>query len=202
MKGGKAVLLVETNQATKERCTAEEVYTLTEAAAFAGVSELDVRKQAEQAILGPDAHVGFDALVYLRATTRAGLELGIEDRVRILRSIHEALKVDPPVESIEVSELVLLRIGSVIRQLHDERERFLAWKRRLVTDPAYLGGEAVFPDSRLAVRQVGAILKFGSRAAADDEQGVREDYPYLSAEDLEFARIYARAYPLVSAGSP
>jgi len=24
---------------------------------------------------------------------------------------------------------------------------------------------------------------------------VREDYPYLSSEDLEFASLYARAYP-------
>ena len=60
------------------------------------------------------------------------------------------------------------------------------------SDPEILGGEPVFAKSRLAVRQIGAMLLRG--ASIDD---VRDDYPYLTDEDIEFAKLYAEAYPRV-----
>jgi uncharacterized protein (DUF433 family) len=50
----------------------------------------------------------------------------------------------------------------------------------------------VFPKSRLAVRHVGGMLL---RGASVDE--VREDYPNLKDEDIEFSTIFMRAYPRV-----
>ena len=69
-------------------------------------------------------------------------------------------------------------------------DRFEAWKARLVISPHFLGGEPVFPESRLAVRHVGGMLL---RGGSVDE--IREDYPYLSDEDLGFAKRYTEAYP-------
>jgi uncharacterized protein (DUF433 family) len=59
-----------------------------------------------------------------------------------------------------------------------------------VTDNAILGGEPVFPKSRLAVRHIGEMLLGG---ASRDE--VREDYPYLSDRDLDFAVAYTQGRP-------
>jgi uncharacterized protein (DUF433 family) len=53
-------------------------------------------------------------------------------------------------------------------------------------------GEPVFPKSRLAVRQVGTMLLRGA-APAD----IREDYSYLTEQDIEFAKLFALAYPRV-----
>ncbi len=61
---------------------------------------------------------------------------------------------------------------------------------RVETNDNILGGEPVFPKSRLAVRQVGGMLIRGARP-----EDVREDYPYLKDEDIEFAVVYTRAYP-------
>jgi uncharacterized protein (DUF433 family) len=66
---------------------------------------------------------------------------------------------------------------------------FKAWKAKLVTSPDILGGETVFPASRLAVRHVGALVE---RGRADE---IREDYPYLSDEDIRFAHAYFLAFP-------
>jgi uncharacterized protein (DUF433 family) len=80
-----------------------------------------------------------------------------------------------------------------LQRVNSEREpepRFEEWKAQLVTDDAILGGEPVFPKSRLAVRHVGQMLL---RGASRDE--VQEDYPYLSDRDLDFAEICAQATP-------
>ena len=53
-----------------------------------------------------------------------------------------------------------------------------------------MGGETVFPGSRLTVRHIGAMLERG-----ESPEIIREDYPYLSEEDLKFAHLYVKAYP-------
>lgn len=78
----------------------------------------------------------------------------------------------------------------LVTELRDRKARFDAWKSRLVTSPEILGGEPVFPNSRLAVRQIGGMLRRGA-----SRQEVLEDYPYLTAEDLEFAPLFVMAYP-------
>jgi uncharacterized protein (DUF433 family) len=78
-------------------------------------------------------------------------------------------------------------------ELYQERKaRFDAWKARLVRSPDILGGEPVFPGSRLAVRHVGGMVLRGAPL-----EEIREDYPYLSDEDVAFARLYTEAYPRV-----
>lgn len=70
--------------------------------------------------------------------------------------------------------------------------RFNQWKDTLVANPAIMGGETVFPNSRLTVRHVGTMLKRG-----ESKEVIREDYPYLSEEDMEFALLYVIAYPSI-----
>lgn len=66
---------------------------------------------------------------------------------------------------------------------------FNVWKNRLIADPNIMGGEVVFPDSRLTVRHVGAMLERG-----ESPEIIREDYPYLTEEDIKFARLYLKTY--------
>ena len=55
-----------------------------------------------------------------------------------------------------------------------------------------MGGAETFPNSRLTVRHVGGMLERGV-----DAQEILDDYPYLKLSDLEFARLFVRAYPNV-----
>jgi uncharacterized protein (DUF433 family) len=70
-------------------------------------------------------------------------------------------------------------------------DRFEAWKAHLVSNPSILGGEVTFPDSRLSVQRIGGSLERGETLEV-----LREDYPYLTDEDFNFARIYVKAYPI------
>ena len=62
---------------------------------------------------------------------------------------------------------------------------FDSWKRTLVRQHEILGGEAVFPKSRLAVRHIGEMAR---RGASVDE--IVADYPNLSRQDVEFAKRF------------
>jgi uncharacterized protein (DUF433 family) len=69
--------------------------------------------------------------------------------------------------------------------------RFEAWKARLVSNPNILGGEVVFPGSRLSVKRIAGCLERGETLEV-----LREDYPYLTDEDFDFSQIYVKAYPI------
>jgi uncharacterized protein (DUF433 family) len=168
--------------------------TTNEVVALFNLDERRVRKEVEHGVLAASGPPRFDlaAVVYLLTLMRLGFEVSaVDDRKKlyalILRGVTK-LKTT----TIALSPIMELKLGEVLRDVTDQIERFVAWKRKLVTDDRVLGGEPVFPKTRLAVRHVGGILL---RGASIDE--VREDYPYLSNEDLEFASMYVRAYPLI-----
>lgn len=71
----------------------------------------------------------------------------------------------------------------------DEIIAFVRWQASLTSDRNIMGGEAVFPDSRLSVRHIGGMLERGERSAV-----ILEDYPYLSERDLIFAHLYVKVY--------
>jgi uncharacterized protein (DUF433 family) len=61
---------------------------------------------------------------------------------------------------------------------------------RIVSDKKILAGEPVFRGTRLSVRHVG-----GMRLNGEPTERILEDYPDLSAEDVEFAALYTAANP-------
>jgi uncharacterized protein (DUF433 family) len=61
------------------------------------------------------------------------------------------------------------------------------WRQRLVQDPSIMGGEVVFPGTRLTVHHVGSMLEHGADVAE-----IVEDYPYLSGYDILFARVFLK----------
>ncbi len=169
-------------------------FSATEAAALADVSAKRVHKEIEEHILDVPRppRLPFSAVVYLRAVRLIDFELPVAVRTRLARQLAEAMERPAPADTIEIARLVVLRWCEVREELQQRLERFLAWQGQLVKRADIMGGQLVFPGSRLSVRRVGEMLERGERPEV-----VLEDYPNLTAEDLDFARLYVRAYPRV-----
>ncbi len=167
-------------------------FTSTEVAALTGIDELRIRKEVEHGLFGPGSPPRFDeaAFFYFRALKLMHFELGPDDRRKLYVTIREKTSALKTPATVQLDEVLTLRLGELVRAQRKAVRDFNAWKRRLVVDDAILGGEPVFPKSRLAVRHIGALME---REGGEEE--VREDYPKLTARDLEYARIFAKAYP-------
>jgi len=126
---------------------------------------------------------------------RSSLSLRSKERTAIYQRIVQSIFQDEVPEQIEVADPFYLRLSDGVAFLDDRVNRFLAWKEDLVSDPEIMGGAETFPKSRLTVRHVG-ILERGV-----DAQEILEDYPYLDRSDLEFARLFVRAYPDINYAS-
>jgi uncharacterized protein (DUF433 family) len=169
-----------------------------EVSALLEVPERRVRKEIEHGLLQSPPQIDFDAAVYLRAIDLlADLEPSVEWRRKLLQSIRNQLVharvTSLPVELEIVHGVLSLHLRAVAEEVCERLISFARWRdRRVATDPAVLGGEPVFRGTRLAVRRVGEAA---GRPAAVKE--MLEDYSYLKAEDIEFARRFARAYPRV-----
>ena len=79
---------------------------------------------------------------------------------------------------------VVLPIDAVVKRVEERIATFLRGRGRVVSRPDLLSGEPVFEGARISVRFVGERARRGESATA-----LLEDYPALSAEDLEFARM-------------
>ena len=170
----------------------------SEVAALFGLDERRVRKDVEYGVFdrrkGPPRFSLAD-VVYLLAIARAGVDLGVETRKRLYRLIADALAEPMPPKSIELGEYLELKLASAVHEVEARIERFMRWKKKLVIRDDILGGEPVFPGSRLAVRQIGEMVRRGAPV-----KDVLEDYPYLEPQDVEFAKQFVTAYP--RAGRP
>jgi uncharacterized protein (DUF433 family) len=172
--------------------TASVAFTPAEAAALLGLPERQIRKEVEHKLFGTarPLRLAFPALVYLEALRLMDLELGVGDRKKLLTKIRKAMAASSAPEEVQLTAVLSLKLGPVVRDVVAKVEAFTRWKDGLVSKAEILGGEPVFARSRLAVRHVGALAERGERVAQ-----ILEDYPYLTERDVEFARLYARAYP-------
>jgi uncharacterized protein (DUF433 family) len=170
--------------------------TPAEVSALLEVPERRVRKEVEHGLLPSPPLLEFDMVVYLKVMDRiAELELPVEGRRRVLASIRKALvhgRLSAVSDEFElVAGVLRLRLRTVAEEVSEQLVPFYRWRdARVVSDPTILAGEPVFRGSRLSVRRVGHSIARGEDLAA-----IREDYPYLTPEDLDFAPRYARAYP-------
>lgn len=183
-------------------------FTPAEAAALVGLSEREVRKEIEYQVIGGNitsvragngqangghsasSRLSFSDLVYLYLVRRSSLLLRSRERNSIYKRIVHSMSLSEVPEQIEVADPFYLRLGDGVAHLDEKVNRFLTWKEKLVIDPDIMGGAETFPHSRLTVRHVGGMLERGV-----DAEEVLEDYPYLDSTDLEFARLFVRAYP-------
>ena len=167
--------------------------TVNEVVALADTEEKVVRKEIEYGLFDAESPPRFSlpALVYFRVLAQLDIHLRVEDRRKVYAAISEGLARPRRPSVVEITPLLDLKLAGITKEVTDKLRRFEAWKKKIVTDPQILGGEPTFPKTRLAVRRIGALAM---RGAIDE---IREDYPYLSAEDIEFAKLYTKAYPRV-----
>jgi len=161
-----------------------------EVAALVDLDEMKIRKDVEHGLFD-EPRFSIGDLVYFRLISLLGLQVSVEDRRRLHTLVEVAMRKKTTPKTIAVSSVTEVKVADVVAEMKDKLERFSAWKRRkVVEDPDMLGGEPVFRKSRTAVRAVGGLLLRGV-----PEREVREDFPHLTDEDFEFARLYAKAYP-------
>jgi len=79
---------------------------------------------------------------------------------------------------------VFLPTDEVAKRVEERVRTFLRGRSRVVSRPEVLSGEPVFEGTRVSVRFV------GERARKEATAALLEDYPALSAEDVEFARMF------------
>lgn len=179
---------------------AQDLFSPTEAAAFTGVPVKLVRKEIEKKVIRPKrvrrekkaVELELGDLFYLRVLGELDLELPARVRIRLRNQIAHHCELNDRPRELVVSGLLTLKIGEAESAVLDLLQRFVVWREHLVVNPNILGGEVVFPNSRLAVRHIGKVLERG-----ESIQAVKEDYPYLTDEDLELSRLYVKAYPRV-----
>ena len=94
--------------------------------------------------------------------------------------------------SKSINAVLTVNWDALIEDIGPRIELYREGLERINEDDEILGGEPVFKGTRLAVRHIG-----GMRAKGEPVERIMEDYPDLSPDDIEFARLYAEAHPLV-----
>lgn len=171
----------------------EAIFTPNEAAAFADLTPKRVYREIEYRIIQPvsDApRLSFAALIYLRALKEINFEFSVKYRTALYQSLVKA--IEESASTVEFANFFVLQLNLIRVELSDLISQFDEWKSHLVSDPNILGGQTVFPNSRLSVNRIGKIIERG-----ESPQVIQEDYPYLSELDLKFAPLYIKAYPVV-----
>ncbi len=166
--------------------------TVNEAAAFTGLDARVIWKDLEQGVItaGSPPRLSEDALVYLRARATFAFSLAARDRQLLFARISDA--VQRRVAQLDLGTGWRVDVAAITRELRDRIDRFEAWRATIQERAEVIGGEPTFAGTRLSVRHIGDQQL---RGAATSE--LAQDYPYLSEQDLEFARLYALAYPRV-----
>jgi uncharacterized protein (DUF433 family) len=168
--------------------------TPTEVAALFDLDERRVRKDVEYGVferLKSPPRFDLAAVVYLYTVAGMSFDLGVEDRKKLYRLIVSALRGKRP-HDLELSAYVVVKLDDAVHDVEVRLGDFDKWKKKLVERADILGGEPVFPKSRLAVRQIGEMARRGAPV-----EEIVEDYPSLSKQDVEFAKRYVAAYPRV-----
>jgi uncharacterized protein (DUF433 family) len=200
--------------------------SLREATVLADVPEAKVRKDIETGVLfaikteSPErllfrwADVFVFAAVYssdlfssaLRKKAFGEFESLMEPSYRRHFYLHldvEALKaakcgLDRPsrllasCDRLKLDDYLFIDIERVAKDVGPRVAVYAQGLSRIEEREGVLGGEAVFRNTRLSVSHIGKM-----RDGGESVEDIIADYPYLHENDVEFARLYYRAHPMV-----
>jgi uncharacterized protein (DUF433 family) len=93
-------------------------------------------------------------------------------------------------KSFKLDEYITLEVGSAWSDVRPRVDIYSEGLGRIEERSGVLGGEAVFRGTRLSVTHVGEMYDRGEQL-----ENILEDYPYLNANDVEFARLYYKSHP-------
>jgi uncharacterized protein (DUF433 family) len=184
------------------RTSTTRTFSLKEAAAIAGLPEAAVRREIERGVLRPLSRrrgrrrtfaFGPNSIVYLTLRRELTLDLDRKDRASLYRIIAD----NAPDAGGWVRDGARLRNGPVTidlsgpqRTVSQRLRDFEAGRKRVVSDPAVLGGEPVFSGTRLSVRHIGRLADRGTPV-----EEILADHPALGRGDVRFAAMFARMKP-------
>src|SRR5438132_181269 len=120
--------------------------TASEVAALFDINERGIRKDVEYGVFGRmKSPPRFDlaAVVYFRIASGIELEITVEDRKNLYRSIVAAMRSKRE-HDLELSAYVVVRLGSAVRNVEMRIREFARWKAKLVERDDILGGETAF----------------------------------------------------------
>jgi uncharacterized protein (DUF433 family) len=181
-------------------------FSLKEAAAIADIPERSVRKALEATAIRPEnVSAGraprnrFSArdLLYLKLITDFPFALPATDK----RAFQDLFEAKCPASGrwytsngnlvVESNQVVLrVELKQVRRTIARRLQVFRRGRRRIVSTLDILSRVPVFQGTRIPLSHIAGLF---AKGISLDE--IREDYPSLSAEDLEFAALVTRMKP-------
>jgi uncharacterized protein (DUF433 family) len=91
-----------------------------------------------------------------------------------------------------VNPVFTLNWGALLENVAPRIDLYREGLHRICEDDDILAGEPTFKGTRLAVRHIG-----GMRIKGEPVADITRDYPDLTPNDVEFARLYTEAHPIV-----
>jgi uncharacterized protein (DUF433 family) len=196
-------------------------FSLKEAAVLSRLSEEKLRREVERDVIDPTAVVvgsahrlrfGEPEILYfaMLSSLSGTVELSPSTRAKAYRLLTASrprawvkLRKDAKacrawVERLNrewskgINALFAMNWDALIEEVGARIQLYREGLARIREDDAILGGEPVFDGTRLAVRHIG-----GMRARGEPAARILADYPDLTVDDIEFARLFAEARPLV-----
>jgi uncharacterized protein (DUF433 family) len=200
--------------------------SLRETTLLADVPEAKVRKDIETGLLSPIRAENFDRLLFrwadlyvVAAVYKSNLLSGtlrkkaFEELERLVepfcrRHVYDLLDVETlraakcawqwpsqlfsSCDRLKLDGYLFIDIEKVAEDLAPRVELYARGLSRIEEREGVLGGEAVFRNTRLSVKHIGKMYEGGESIGS-----IVEDYPYLQENDIEFARLYYKAHPIV-----
>jgi uncharacterized protein (DUF433 family) len=178
-----------------------ELFSVSEAAAIAEVSPQTIRTALEKKSVAPSIkrktgkgvryQFSVGDVVFVKVLVEFPFPLSKEASSLWRRSCHRTATR----WSREGADLVYrsgdIQVSVECKAFRQKVARNLSafrWgRRRIVSDPAVLGGEPVFRGTRIPLQHVAALFRKDV-----PEREIAEDFPALSSRDLAYARIFSR----------
>jgi uncharacterized protein (DUF433 family) len=194
-----------------------ELLSIKEVVTLAEVSETRVRKDIETGLLTlyvirlRDARLCFHwsnvfavAAVYSNSRMPGSLrKVALEKMRDFTIALHKSEHLRAPVEwksflscrdsmRLHLDRFLTLDLADACENVKPRVGLYVEGLSRIEERKDILGGEAVFKGSRLPVSHIGKMYERG-----ESIENILEDYPYLTSDDIRFARLYYRAHPPV-----
>lgn len=175
--------------------------SLKEIAALAGVSERVLRNEMDRRVISPHVRprakrrrlgLPSEALLYVMLVRETPVALSQSDRADLYRLItgdgRRAGAWHAKARGF-TRENVTLDAAELRRRADAKLRVYRRGLSRIHSDPGTLGGEPVFRGTRISVRHIGKLV---SRV---DVSELRTDFPGLTDDDFEFARLFVQMKP-------
>jgi uncharacterized protein (DUF433 family) len=174
----------------------DETFSIKEAAAIADIADKTVRNEIYVDLfrveLDDKSKVAISArgVIYLRLIRLLPVQLAPKDRNALSRMLAEGW---PGAEGWSrkgdtISKgMVSLDVGAAERDAIERLRVFVRGRGRIESDTGGPAGEALFKDTEIRVRLVGALLARGA-----EPKKMLTAFPALEADDIAFAGMFAR----------